>query len=105
MEFCPAKGGLALTDAGHLDHSRLTPHAHSRPHASKLYRQIIEDYPDSPYRITRRLLIAVEYEFQVVYVRFIGTHAEYDKIKAEEVWNDNQADQERTGLSENPQRN
>ena len=24
-------------------------------------------------------------EFQVVYIRFIGTHAEYDKIKAEEV--------------------
>lgn len=28
---------------------------------------------------------AVKYEFQVVYIRFIGTHAEYDKIKAEEV--------------------
>jgi mRNA-degrading endonuclease HigB of HigAB toxin-antitoxin module len=25
------------------------------------------------------------YEFQVVYIRFIGTHAEYDNIKAEEV--------------------
>ena len=32
-----------------------------------------------------RLVVAVKYEFQVVYIRFIGTHAEYDKIKAEEV--------------------
>lgn len=29
--------------------------------------------------------VAVKYEFQVVYIRFIATHAEYDKIKAEEV--------------------
>jgi mRNA interferase HigB len=34
---------------------------------------------------TYRLVVAVKYEFQVVYIRFIGTHAEYDKIKAEEV--------------------
>ena len=32
-----------------------------------------------------RLIVAVKYEFQIVYIRFIGTHAEYDKIKAEEV--------------------
>jgi mRNA interferase HigB len=32
-----------------------------------------------------RLVVAVKYEFQVVYIRFIGTHAESDKIKAEEV--------------------
>jgi mRNA-degrading endonuclease HigB of HigAB toxin-antitoxin module len=29
--------------------------------------------------------VAVKYEFQVAYIRFIGTHSEYDKIKAEEV--------------------
>jgi mRNA interferase HigB len=34
---------------------------------------------------TYRLIVAVKYEFQVVYIRFIGTHAEYEKIKAEEV--------------------
>ena len=34
---------------------------------------------------TYRLIVAVKYEFQVVYIRFIGTHSEYDKIKAEEV--------------------
>ena len=34
---------------------------------------------------TYRLVVAVKYEFQIVYIRFVGTHAEYDKIKAEEV--------------------
>ena len=29
-----------------------------------------------------RVVIAVKYEFFVVYIRFIGTHAEYDKIDA-----------------------
>jgi hypothetical protein len=33
------EGRLALIDAGYLDRSRLTPHAYSRPHAAKLYRQ------------------------------------------------------------------
>jgi mRNA-degrading endonuclease HigB of HigAB toxin-antitoxin module len=27
----------------------------------------------------------VKYEFQIVYIRFIGTHVAYDRIKAEEV--------------------
>lgn len=34
---------------------------------------------------TYRLVVAVKYEFQIVYIRFVGTHAEYDKINAEEV--------------------
>jgi mRNA-degrading endonuclease HigB of HigAB toxin-antitoxin module len=34
---------------------------------------------------TYRLVVAVKYEFQVVYIRFIGTHVAYDNIKAEEV--------------------
>jgi len=34
---------------------------------------------------TYRLVVAIKYEFRVGYIRFIGTHAEYDKIKAEEV--------------------
>jgi len=29
-----------------------------------------------------RLIVAVRYEFQVVYIRFVGTHAEYDKVSA-----------------------
>ena len=36
------------------------------------------------------MIVAVKYEFQIVYIRFIGTHAEYDKIKAEEVSHDDQ---------------
>lgn len=29
-----------------------------------------------------RVIVAVRYEFFAVYIRFIGTHAEYDKIDA-----------------------
>ena len=29
-----------------------------------------------------RVIVAVKYEFFAVYIRFIGTHAEYDKIDA-----------------------
>jgi len=32
-----------------------------------------------------RLVTHINYEFGVVYIRFIGTHAEYDKINAEEI--------------------
>ena len=32
-----------------------------------------------------RLVTAVNYNFNIVYIRFIGTHKEYDKINAEEI--------------------
>jgi mRNA interferase HigB len=32
-----------------------------------------------------RLVVAVKYDFQIVYIRFIGTHGAYDKIDAEEI--------------------
>ena len=32
-----------------------------------------------------RLVVAIKYGFHVVYVRFIGTHAAYDRINAEEI--------------------
>lgn len=34
---------------------------------------------------TYRLITAINYNFKIVYIRFIGTHAEYDKINAKEV--------------------
>ena len=32
-----------------------------------------------------RLVVKISYEFKVVYIRFIGTHREYDRIDAERI--------------------
>jgi mRNA interferase HigB len=32
-----------------------------------------------------RLVVKINYPYRVVYVRFVGSHAEYDKINVEEV--------------------
>lgn len=32
-----------------------------------------------------RLVLKINYDWKIVYIRFIGTHAEYDKIDAESV--------------------
>lgn len=32
-----------------------------------------------------RLVVWINYRFRVVYIRFIGTHAEYDKIDAQTI--------------------
>ena len=32
-----------------------------------------------------RLVVSVAYRYQAVYVKFIGTHAEYDAIDAEQI--------------------
>jgi mRNA interferase HigB len=32
-----------------------------------------------------RLVVRINYPYRVVYIRFVGTHAGYDKIDAEEV--------------------
>lgn len=34
---------------------------------------------------TYRLIIAVKYDFGICYIRFIGTHKQYDKINAETI--------------------
>jgi mRNA interferase HigB len=32
-----------------------------------------------------RLIVKINYPYNTVYVRFVGTHAQYDKINAEEI--------------------
>ncbi len=32
-----------------------------------------------------RLVVAIDYEFQVIFIRFIGTHKQYDKINAKTI--------------------
>lgn len=32
-----------------------------------------------------RLIVIIKYQFKAVYARFVGTHAEYDEIDAEQV--------------------
>lgn len=32
-----------------------------------------------------RLVVHINYRFRVVYIKFLGTHAEYDRVDAEEV--------------------
>jgi len=32
-----------------------------------------------------RLIVKINFEYQMVWIRFIGTHAEYDKINANEI--------------------
>ncbi len=32
-----------------------------------------------------RLIAAVNYNYKIVYIRFIGTHQQYDKVNAEEI--------------------
>ena len=32
-----------------------------------------------------RLVVSIDYEFQVIFVRFIGTHMQYDKIDAKTI--------------------
>jgi len=32
-----------------------------------------------------RLIVRINYDYQMMWIRFIGTHAEYDKINANEI--------------------
>ncbi len=48
------------------------------PSASFFRRRVVFNVKGNKYRV----VVAVKYEFFSVYIRFIGTHAEYDKIDA-----------------------
>ena len=33
-----------------------------------------------------RLVVSIDYELQVIFIRFIGTHKQYNKIDAKTIW-------------------
>jgi len=52
------------------------------PGASILaHNRVVFDLGGNKYR----LIVAIHYNTKIVYIRFIGTHADYDKIDAEKV--------------------
>jgi len=34
---------------------------------------------------TYRLIVKINYDYSIIYIRFIGTHKQYDKINAKEI--------------------
>ena len=59
-------------------------------------RQIKKEYPTASFLADNRvvfnikgnhyrLIVKISYDYQMVWIRFIGTHAEYDKVKAKTI--------------------
>lgn len=44
-------------------------------------RRVVFNIKGNQYRV----VVAVAYQFQAVYVKFVGTHAEYDRVEADNV--------------------
>ena len=52
------------------------------PSASILYdNRVVFNIKGNKYR----LIVKINYEYQILWIRFIGTHSEYDKINANEI--------------------
>ncbi len=32
-----------------------------------------------------RIVVKINYEYQIIWIRFVGTHSQYDKIKADKI--------------------
>ena len=58
--------------------------------------KIKEDYPSASFLANNRvvfnikgnhyrLIVKINYDYQMIWIRFIGTHAEYDKINAKTI--------------------
>ena len=45
------------------------------------YKRVVFNIKGNDYR----LVVKINYPYRVIYIRFIGTHTEYDKIDVEEV--------------------
>ena len=97
---------IALRTIKHFIGSR-PEHADSREPALAWYRQVLRADWASPAEVKReirsasilkdgrvvfniagnkyRIVVWINYPYRVVYVRFIGTHAEYDRIDAQSV--------------------
>ena len=63
--------------------------------------EIKTDYPSASFLVDNRvvfnikgnhyrLIVKVSYDYQMIWIRFIGTHAEYDKINAKTIWDEYQ---------------
>lgn len=55
--------------------------AHYRTASILKNRRVVFNVKGNEYR----LIVAIAYHFGVVYIKFIGTHSEYDKINAETI--------------------
>ena len=47
--------------------------------------QVKQRYPDASIITDNRLVTRMSYPYRRVYIRFVGTHAEYDRINVAEV--------------------
>ena len=59
-------------------------------------KQIKKEYPSASFLADNRvvfnikgnnyrLIVKINYDYQIVWIRFIGTHAEYDKVNAKSI--------------------